>query len=98
MSDEKSGSIGVNDSVALAPTDKIDSNQDSETTRTETARTLDDEEYVEPRMTKAKWLACFALGISYTTAFQQGATLGAIIKSIDQALGLSSKASAIPIS
>jgi hypothetical protein len=26
----------------------------------------------EARMTKAKWLACFALGLSYTTAFQQG--------------------------
>jgi hypothetical protein len=26
----------------------------------------------ETKMTKAKWLACFALGLSYTTAFQQG--------------------------
>jgi hypothetical protein len=41
----------------------------------------------EAHMTKAKWLACFALGLSYTTAFQQGACLGAIVKSIDEALG-----------
>jgi hypothetical protein len=47
----------------------------------------EDEEFIEPRMTKAKWLACIALGISYTTAFQQGATVGAIVKSIDEALG-----------
>jgi hypothetical protein len=43
----------------------------------------------EAGMTKAKWLACFALGLSYTTAFQQGACLGAIVKSIDEALGKS---------
>jgi hypothetical protein len=41
----------------------------------------------EARMTKAKWLACFALALSYTTAFQQGACLSAIVKSIDEALG-----------
>jgi hypothetical protein len=27
----------------------------------------------EARMTRAKFLACLALGLSYTTAFQQGA-------------------------
>ena len=43
----------------------------------------------EVRMTKAKWLACLALGISYTSAVQQGACLGAIVKSIDEALGMS---------
>src|ERR1700735_3839347 len=42
----------------------------------------------ESGMTKAKWLACLALGLSYTTAFQQGACLGAIVKSIDEALGV----------
>lgn len=41
----------------------------------------------ETHMTKAKWLACFALGLSYTTSFQQGACLGSIVKSIDEALG-----------
>jgi hypothetical protein len=53
----------------------------------EPSSSTDEEEYIEPRMTKAKWLACIALGISYTTAFQQGATVGAIVKSIDEALG-----------
>jgi hypothetical protein len=42
----------------------------------------------ESHMTRAKWLACLALGLSYTTAFQQGACLGAIVKSIDEALGV----------
>jgi hypothetical protein len=42
----------------------------------------------ESGMTRAKWLACLALGLSYTTAFQQGACLGAIVKSIDEALGV----------
>jgi MFS family permease len=92
MTSEKNGSAGVDDSVALAPTDKFPSNQETDTTRVS-----DDEEYIEPRMTKAKWLACIALGISYTTAFQQGATLGAIIKSIDIALGLSEDISHLDI-
>jgi hypothetical protein len=39
------------------------------------------------RMNKAKWLALFALGLSYMTAFQQSACIGAIVKSIDEALG-----------
>jgi len=77
MSVEKSNG-GTNDVVAVTPTNEATSERYSH---------QDDEEYIEPRMTKAKWLACIALGISYTTAFQQGATLGAIVKSIDEALG-----------
>jgi hypothetical protein len=49
----------------------------------------DTEDEGEIGMTRAKWLACLALGLSYTTAFQQGACLGAIVKSIDEALGVS---------
>jgi hypothetical protein len=49
---------------------------------------IDPEDEGESGMTRAKWLACFALGLSYTTAFQQGACLGAIVKSIDEALGV----------
>jgi hypothetical protein len=41
----------------------------------------------DSRMNKAKWLALFALGLSYMTAFQQSACIGAIVKSIDEALG-----------
>jgi hypothetical protein len=42
----------------------------------------------ELHMTKAKWLAILSLGLLYTTSFQQGACLGAIVKSIDEALGM----------
>ena len=43
---------------------------------------------VETRMTKAKWLACIALCISYSTAFQQNAVTAAIAKHIDDELGI----------
>jgi len=42
----------------------------------------------EARMTTAKWLACVALALAYTTAFQQGSLLGSIVKSIDEDLGM----------
>ncbi len=45
----------------------------------------------EIRMTKAKWLACAALCISYTTAFQQNACTAAIVKHIDAELGKKTK-------
>jgi hypothetical protein len=54
---------------------------------------IDTEDEGESGMTRAKWLACLALGLSYTTAFQQGACLGAIVKSIDEALGVCLSAS-----
>jgi len=41
----------------------------------------------EGHMTKEKWLACIALGLSYTTAFQQNACTAAIVKHIDEELG-----------
>jgi hypothetical protein len=43
----------------------------------------------ELHMTRAKWLAILSLALLYTTSFQQGACLGAIVKSIDEALGKS---------
>lgn len=39
------------------------------------------------KMTRAKWLACIALGLGYTTAFQQLACTGTILRPIDQELG-----------
>lgn len=42
----------------------------------------------EPRMTRAKWLACLALGLGYTTTFQQIACTATIIKHIDDELGM----------
>jgi hypothetical protein len=41
----------------------------------------------EPTMNRTKWLACIALGLSYTTAFQQNACTAAIVKHIDAELG-----------
>jgi len=81
MASEKEASAGAND-FALTPTNELPPSGKTISNNSE------EDEYIEPRMTKAKWLACIALGISYTTAFQQGATLGAIIKSIDQVLGM----------
>jgi hypothetical protein len=40
-------------------------------------------------MTKTKWLACIALCLCYTTAFQQNACTSAIVKHIDAELGMS---------
>ena len=83
MTTEKGTATDTNNIVAHTTTNEMPS-----TGVAEKGHKPGDEEYIEPRMTKAKWLACIALGISYTTAFQQGATLGAIIKSIDEALGM----------
>jgi hypothetical protein len=41
----------------------------------------------ETGMTKAKWLACIALCLSYTTSYQQNACTSAILKQIDEKLG-----------
>jgi hypothetical protein len=38
-------------------------------------------------MNKAKWLACLALCLAYTTAVQQNACTSAILKQIDEKLG-----------
>jgi len=43
----------------------------------------------EPTMNKAKWLACIALCLAYTTAYQQNACTSAILKQIDEKLGKS---------
>jgi hypothetical protein len=53
--------------------------------------TDDDQEQGPTRMTKAKWLACLALGLGYTTAFQQLACTGTILRHIDEELGHSSQ-------
>ena len=42
----------------------------------------------EPTMNKAKWLACVALCLAYTTAYQQNACTSAILKHIDEKLGM----------
>ena len=41
----------------------------------------------ESRMSLAKWMACLALGLSYTTAIQQHSCTATIVKHIDIALG-----------
>jgi hypothetical protein len=44
-------------------------------------------EPAETSMNKAKWLACIALCLAYTTAYQQNACTAAILKHIDEELG-----------
>jgi hypothetical protein len=43
----------------------------------------------ETSMNKAKWLACVALCLAYTTAYQQNSCTSAILKHIDEKLGMS---------
>jgi hypothetical protein len=57
----------------------------SQSTGLEALPAIDEEG--EKQMTKAKWLALFALGTAYMTAVQQGACMGMIVKSVDIALG-----------
>jgi hypothetical protein len=47
----------------------------------------DDFNAADSRMSFAKWMACFALGLSYTTAIQQHSCTATIVKHIDIALG-----------
>lgn len=42
----------------------------------------------EAAMTSTMWLACIALCVCYTTAFQQHMCTSSIVKHIDAALGL----------
>jgi MFS family permease len=42
---------------------------------------------VDSRMNVTKWMACIALGLSYTTAIQQHSCTATIVKHIDIALG-----------
>lgn len=58
----------------------------SQSTGIEALPSSDDEG--EVHMSKAKWLALFALGTAYMTHVQQGACIAMIVKSIDIALGI----------
>ena len=49
----------------------------------------DDNPTRQTTMTRAVWLACIALCLSYTTAFQQNSCTSAIVKHIDAELGKS---------
>jgi hypothetical protein len=50
---------------------------------------LDDvPQVVDNRMNLTKWMACVALGLSYTTAIQQHSCTATIVKHIDIALGM----------
>jgi hypothetical protein len=55
----------------------------------ETGSSSDSSDAPQHTMTKAVWLACIALGFSYTTAVQQMACTSAIVKHIDAELGIS---------
>ena len=51
---EKDVAAGTNNDVAVTPSKEIAPSEEAETPP------KDDEEYIEPRMTKAKWLACIS--------------------------------------
>jgi hypothetical protein len=66
-------------------------NKDGERAQLEKADiSSNDDEVARPQktMTKAIWLACIALCLSYTTAFQQNSCTAAIVKHIDAELGM----------
>jgi hypothetical protein len=69
------------------------SKQDGERPQVETAdSTSNGEDNItrpQKTMTRAVWLACIALCLSYTTAFQQNSCTAAIVKHIDAELGKS---------
>jgi hypothetical protein len=44
-------------------------------------------EVTSSSMNRAKWLACLALAMSYTTAIQQQMSTASVVKHIDAALG-----------
>jgi hypothetical protein len=78
-----------------APSEKKSGVEELELAEKTTAETVDDvrssDEVVlqrtETRMNKAKWLACVALCLAYTTAYQQNSCTSAILKHIDEKLG-----------
>ena len=75
----------------ITPTEKSkDLKKEEGIDQIEVAGTTDsssEEGPLRERMTVKTWMAVFALGLTYMTAFQQGACTAAIVKSIDIALG-----------
>jgi hypothetical protein len=78
-----------------APSEKKSGVEELELAEKTTVETIDDvrssDEVVlqrtETTMNKAKWLACVALCLAYTTAYQQNSCTSAILKHIDEKLG-----------
>jgi hypothetical protein len=71
--------VELDNDLARSRTYQADHSSDSDVTPTQGAQTT---------MNKEKWLACIALCLAYTTAFQQNSCTGAILKHIDEALGM----------
>jgi hypothetical protein len=74
----KSGAkeMELNEKTTVENIDDVSSSDEVTLQRTETT------------MNKAKWLACVALCLAYTTAYQQNACTSAILKHIDEKLGI----------
>lgn len=71
--------VEMNDDLARSRTYQADLSSDSDVPPLQRTQTT---------MNKEKWLACIALCLAYTTAFQQNSCTGAILKQIDEALGM----------
>jgi hypothetical protein len=69
---------GTDEKPQIIPTEAVRSDSEDEAPLIRT----------QPTMTKAKWLACVALCLCFTTAFQQNACTSAIVKHIDAELGI----------
>jgi nicotinamide riboside transporter PnuC len=68
--------------LTTIPTEHLRSDSEDESAGTPLQR-------AQTSMSKTKWLACIALCICYTTAFQQHMCTSSIVKHIDAALGKS---------
>jgi hypothetical protein len=69
----------VTDPNEIAMLEMANSKNDTTYIETRSKSSLDKDDLMgeaEEGMTRAKWLALIALGIGYTTAFQQGACIG----------------------
>jgi hypothetical protein len=80
---------------------ELDFSQEPTTTTTATTTittTITDESPGEPGMTYAKWMACIALALAYTTSFQQGACMATILNYINIELGITPSRSLLLLS
>lgn len=89
---EKDQPEGVEHVSNTPPQSSIDATNEKTMSPSETELSVSSDGPGEARMTKAKWLACIALGLGYTTAFQQHACTATIMRHINKEIGGSQRA------